>query len=189
MPGIIGKKIGMAQIFEEDGRVVPVTYIFCDQNNVCQIKSKEKDGVDAVVLGFDKRKKEKKTKRYNILRQFSGEIDKKKGESITVELFEGGEKVTVTGKSKGKGFQGPVRRHNFRTARKSHGTKEPRHGSTGAVSGRPKPGLKMAGRMGNEQVTLRDRKIVCVLPSENIIAIKGAIPGAKDSYVLIKKQG
>lgn len=191
MLGIIGKKVGMAQLFLEDGNIVPVTYISCEPNTVHQVKSNEKDGIDALVLGAEKLKKEKKTKKFKILKEISGSVEAKKGDEVTVKIFEDGENVTVVGVSKGKGFQGPVRRHNFRVARRTHGTKDPRHGSTGACAmpGRSKPGIKMAGRMGNDKTTLRDKTIVRVDSDKNLIAIKGPVPGAKNSFVLLKKQG
>ncbi len=181
----------MAQIFEEGGNFVPVTYIVCEPNVICQIKTTDKDGLDAIVLGAEKLKKERKTKKFRTLCQFAGQGgDLKKGDEIKADLFEDGEKVTVTSVSKGKGFQGQVRRYNFKVARITHGTKDARHGSTGACAmpGRTKPGLKMAGRMGTDQVTLHDRIVVKVDVSRNLIAIKGPIPGAKNSIVYLKKQ-
>ncbi len=191
MSGIIGKKIGMAQIFEENGDFIPVTYISCEPNTIHQVKTAEKDGVDAVVIGADKLKKEKKTKKFKILREFTGVSEGKKGDTITVDTFNAGDEITVISTSKGKGFQGPVKRHNFSVARRSHGTKEPRHGSTGACAmpGRSKPGIKMAGRMGNDKITLRNRKIVSIDTKRNLIAVKGPVPGGKNGFVLLKKQG
>jgi large subunit ribosomal protein L3 len=189
--GIIGKKIGMTQLFLEDGSIVPVTYISCEPNTVHQVKTNEKDGTDAVVLGAEKLKKQKKTKTFQILKEIAGSGEVKKGDDVTVGIFEDGEEVTVIGTSKGKGFQGPVKRHNFRVARRTHGTKDPRHGSTGACAmpGRSKPGIKMAGRMGNDKVTLRDRTIVRIDSDKNLVAVKGPIPGSNNSFVLLKKQG
>ena len=180
----------MAQIFQENGDMVPVTYLLCEPNTVYHVKTKEKDGNDAVVLGAEKLKKERKTKKFRILRELPSTGEEKRGDTVTVDIFEDGEKVTVVGTSKGKGFQGPVKRHNFRVARRTHGTKEPRHGSTGACAmpGRTKPGLKMAGRMGNAKVTLRDRHIIKVDAERNLIAVKGPVPGAINSFVLLKKQ-
>ncbi len=180
----------MAQIFEEGGNFVPVTYVVCEPNTICQVKTQEKDGFDAVVLGGEKLNKPRKTKKFRAISQFHGGSDLKAGDEITADIFADGEKVTITSVSKGKGFQGQVRRHNFTVARKTHGTKDPRHGSTGACAmpGRTKPGLKMAGRMGSDRVTLHDRIVVKVDASRNLIAIKGPIPGAKNSIVYLKKQ-
>ncbi len=191
MSGIIGKKIGMAQIFLQDGDIVPVTYILCEPNTIHDIKTADKDGVDAIVVGAEKLKKPQKTKKYRILREFHSGAESKKGDEIKVDIFEDEEEITIVSQSKGKGFQGPVRRHNFSVARRTHGTKEPRHGSTGACAmpGRTKPGLKMAGRMGNDKMTLRNRKIIRVDAEKNLIAVKGPVPGAKGSLVLLRKQG
>lgn len=170
--------------------MIPVTYISCEPNVIHYVKTKEKDGANAIVLGAEKLKKEKKTKKFRILKDLPSTGEEKKGDEITVSLFEDGEKVTVVGTSKGKGFQGQVKRHNFAVARRTHGTKEPRHGSTGACAmpGRTKPGIKMAGRMGNDKVTLRDRQIVKVDAERNLIAVKGPVPGAVNGFVLLKKQ-
>ncbi len=180
----------MAQIFQEGGSFIPVTYIVCEPNTVHHIKTTEKDGFNAVVLGGEKLSKLRKTKKYRTLRQFHGEGEFKAGDEVKADIFEDGEKVNITAVAKGRGFQGQVRRHNFHVARKTHGTKDPRHGSTGACAmpGRTKPGLKMAGRMGNNQVTLRDREIIKVDVARNLIAIKGPIPGAKDGVVYLTKQ-
>ena len=190
MTGIVGRKIGMAQIFHEDGAMIPVTYILCTPNTVHQKKEADKDGITATVLGFEKLKKEKKTRKYRRLAQFNGSSETKKGDEVTLDIFEEGEKITLVGVSKGKGFTGQVKRHNFSVARETHGTKEARHGSTGACAmpGRTKPGLKMAGRHGNKQLTLRDREVIRIDVSRNIIAVKGPLPGAKDGIILLKKQ-
>lgn len=180
----------MAQIFQENGDMVPVTYLLCEPNTIHHVKTEEKDNVSSVVLGAGKLKKEKKTKKFRLLKEFPSTGEEKKGDEITVGIFENGEKVTVVGTSKGKGFQGQVRRHNFSVARKTHGTKDPRHGSTGACAmpGRTKPGIKMAGRMGNDKVTLRNRQIMNVDTNRNLIAVKGPLPGAVNGFVLLKKQ-
>ena len=174
----------MAQIFEENGNLVPVTFVLCAPNTVHFVKE------NAVVLGGEKRKKPTKTKKFKVLREFpkTGEI--KKGDEVKVDIFEKNEKVTVVATSKGKGFTGQVKRHNFAVARRTHGTKDPRHGSTGACAmpGRSKPGIKMAGRHGNQKVTLRDREIIVVDPARHLVAVKGPIPGAKNGIVLLKKQ-
>lgn len=186
---LILKKIGMSQVFTDDGVLIPVTYLFCENNLVTQIKTLDKDGVDAVVLSSFKRKKATKNRNFYKTKQFNGNSNFSKGDLLSVDIFSEGEKVKLTGISKGKGFQGPVKRHNFSVARKTHGTKEPRHGSTGACTmpGRTKPGLKMAGRMGNDKVTIRDVEVVLVEKNINIIAVKGSVPGAINSFVTISK--
>lgn len=180
----------MSQVFEEDGRMIPITYIQCEPNTVWQVKEKGKDGADAIVLGAQKLPESSKAKKFRTLRQISGKHEVKKGDELSVGIFEKSEKVTVVATSKGKGFQGNVKRHNFSVIRLTHGTKYPRHGSTGACAmpGRTKPGLKMPGRMGSDKITLRNRSIVRVDTERSLIAIKGPVPGSKNSLILIKKQ-
>ena len=191
MIGIIGKKMGMAQAFDEKGRSIPVTYIRCDANSVYDIKTVDRDGYDAVVLGAgDLGSRATKTKKFRTVKEFQGDISStEKGSSVDVSIFEKGEKVTLVGTSKGKGFQGRVRRHNHNVARKTHGTKAIRHGSSGSmcITARSQKGLKMSGRMGNDQVTLRDRELVVVDADRGVVAVKGPVPGAINSIVFLKK--
>ena len=190
MLGIIGKKIGMSQVILEDGKVLPVTFIATQPNDIVQVKTVGNDGYAAVVLGCDPKKNASKNKKYNKMKEFR--IDEnaefKIGDQINVSDFKEIEAVTITAVSKGKGFQGNVKRHNFAIIRETHGTKYARHGSTGACAmpGRTKPGQKMPGRMGRDQVTLKNRKVVLVDESRNIIAVKGSVPGAANTYVYIK---
>lgn len=189
MLGIIGKKIGMSQIPLQDG-VAPVTFILTEPNDVVQVKTVDNDGYAAVVLGYDLYKNPTKNKKYKKLKEFpiDESAEYKKGDKVDIGSFKDIKAVTITSVSKGKGFQGPVKRHNFAIARETHGTKEPRHGSTGACAmpGRTKKGQKMAGRMGNDQVTLRNRKVIIVDEVKNVIAIKGPVPGAINTYVYLK---
>ena len=192
MKGIIGKKMGMAQVFDENGRVIPVTYLSCEPNTVFDIKTVDRDGYSSLVLGANPLgKKETKTKKFKTLKEFSGDVasDVVIGSVIDASIFEAGEFVSVVGVSKGKGFQGRVRRHNSRVARKTHGTKAVRHGSSGSmcITARSQPGLTMAGRMGNDKVTLRSVEIVRVDAERSIIAVKGPVPGAINSIVFLKK--
>lgn len=189
MLGILGRKVGMAQLFTEDGNVVPVTYVECAPNTIKQVKFAEKDQVDALVLGFESYKNPTKTKSHRVVRQLRGSADAQKGDSVEVSIFEEGEMVTIVGTSKGKGYTGQVKRHNFRVARKTHGTKDPRHGSTGACAmpGRTKPGIKMAGRHGNKRITLHKREVMRVDGSRHLLAIKGPIPGSTKGIVCIQK--
>ncbi len=192
MNGIIGKKMGMAQVFDENGKVIPVTYLLCEPNTVFGIKTVEKDGYSSIVLGAGALgKKATKTKKFRVLKEFSGEISEEVvvGAAVDVSIFEVGEKVSLVGVSKGKGFQGRVRRFNARVARKTHGTKAIRHGSSGSmcITARSQPGLKMPGRMGNKQVTLRSVEVVRVDVDRSIIAIKGPVPGSTNSIVFLKK--
>ena len=191
MNGIIGKKMGMAQVFDEKGHAIPVTYIRCDANTVYDIKTLEKDGYEAVVLGaWDLGSRATKTKKFKTVKEFRGDVSGiERGVSVDVSIFEKGEKISLVGISKGKGFQGRVRRHNANVARKTHGTKAIRHGSSGSmcITARSQKGLKMAGRMGNDQVTLRGRELVVVDADRSIVAVKGPVPGAINSVVFLKK--
>lgn len=194
MSGIIGKKIGMTRVFQDDGRVIPVTVIECEPNEVTQIKTVEKDGYPALVLGFSKLKKPTKTRSFRRLKEFridGAETENfKKGDQLSVENFAEVEMVSVTAVSKGKGFQGVIKRHNFSRGPESHGSGHHREpGSVGACAkpGRVHKGKKLPGRMGNAQVTLKKVKVVSVHPTKNIICLKGAIPGPNGSVVTIKK--
>jgi len=193
MTGILGKKIGMTQLFQDDGRVIPITVVECEPNEITQVKTTEKDGYPAIVLGFSKLKKETKTKHFRHIREFSiqGTEEYKKGDKITVEIFQDGEKVKVTGTSKGKGFQGVVRRHNFHGGPKSHGSTQ--HREPGSIGARAKPGRvekgkKLPGHMGTIKVTRRDIPVMYLDKEKNLIGLKGAIPGAQGDLVIIRKQ-
>jgi large subunit ribosomal protein L3 len=192
-------------MFEESGNAVPCTVVEAGPCVITQIKTKEKDGYSAVQFGFDT-KKEKATskpqrsiyKKLNIapprlvkeIRDYPVN-DLKVGDVIKVDIFKVGEKVKVTGVSKGKGFQGGVKRHNFSGGVRTHGQsdRERAPGSIGASSypSRVFKGQRMAGRMGTDQVTLRNLKVVKILPDSNLILIKGAIPGANTGFVEIYK--
>ena len=113
MPGILGKKIGMTRLIQDDGRVIPLTVVQCEPNEVVQVKTTEKDGYPAVILGFEAMPKPKKTRKFYHMKEFRTNAEMKKGNTITVEQFEEGESVKVTGVSKGKGFQGVIKRHGF----------------------------------------------------------------------------
>jgi large subunit ribosomal protein L3 len=203
MSGIIGKKIGMTRIFDEDGNMVPVTVVEAGPCIVTQVKTVETDGYNAVQLAFGKKKRINKPllghlKKANIdtamrVIEFK-EFDVTKveiGQEIKVDLFKPGEKVKVSGTSKGKGFQGVVKRHGFGGGPKSHGQSDRLRapGSIGQSSfpSRVFKGIKMAGRMGGERVTVRNLKVVKVDAEKNLLFIKGAIPGAKNSIVEIRK--
>ena len=188
----------MSQIFDEKGNQIPVTLIDARPCQVTQIKTKEKDGYEAIQIGFiSKTKKVKKTekgKEFKYLREVRSmkpEDTKnyKVGDKIDVSVFQEGEKVKVSGISKGKGFQGGVKRWHFKGLPETHGSKHEQraHGSTGISGvGRVLKGTKMAGRMGNERVTVKNLKIMKIDQQNNIIAVKGAIPGPKGSLVEIK---
>jgi len=194
MSGIIGKKVGMTRIFEDDGKVTPITIVECTPNRVIQIKTMDNDGYSALVLGFSELKKPKKTKKYAKVREFRIDESKlseyKKGEDLTVGNFEKDDSVTVVATSKGKGFQGVIKRHNFSRGPETHGSHHHREpGSIGACTkpGRVAKGKKLPGRMGGKQVTLNKVKILSVDTDKNIICLKGAIPGPNGGLVTIKK--
>ena len=204
MPGLIGKKIGMTSVFSADGKNVPCTVIEVGPCVVTQIKTVETDGYDAVQLGFQE-KKEKHTTKPEMghfekagvtpkrhLAEFKFDGEHKLGETLTVELFEEGGFVDVVGTSKGKGFQGVVKRHGFGgVGQKTHGQHN-RLRAPGAIGACSYPakvfkGMRMAGQMGNERVTVQNLQVIKVLPEHNLLMIKGSIPGCKGSIVLVEK--
>lgn len=204
--GIIGKKLGMTQIFNEKGQVVPVTVIQAGPCVVVQRKTAAKEGYDAIQIGYvdpqggkraSKPEKGHCEKRgvapVRVLRELKVEADSalKEGDSILVTEFEAKAKVHVTGISKGKGFQGVMKRHNFKGGRASHGSMF--HRAPGSIGGssypsRVWPGMRMGGQMGSEQVTVRNLEIAQVDAENNLLLVKGAVPGPKGSYVVIKQE-
>ncbi len=191
MPGIIGKKLGMSQIIQDDGRVIPATFIRCEPNTVAQIKTESSDGYPAVVLGFDAYKNPSKNKKYKVMKEFRIENadDYKKGQKIDLAQLKDVEKVAITSISKGKGYQGVVKRHKFSCGPKTHGSHHHREpGSIGmcAKPGRVMKGKKMPGHMGVQKVTLLNRPVVKIILEKELIAIKGPVPGANNAYVYIK---
>ncbi len=205
MKSILGKKVGMTQVFDEKGEVVPVSLIEVGPCYVTQKKTVESDGYNAIQLGFDEVPKRKVNKpkaghlkksgappvRY--LREFpEAEPDSyEDGQKIDASLFEVGDRVDVIGTSKGKGFAGVVKRHSFGGGPKTHGQSDRwrASGSVGAGStpGRVFKGVRMAGRMGNERVTVQNLKVVLVDAEKNLLAVKGAIPGAKNGLVIVRE--
>lgn len=190
MPGIIGKKLGMSQVIQDDGRVIPVTYVQCDPNEVVCIKTEEKDGYPAIVLGFDEYKNPSKNKKFKSVKEFrvDNTDEYKKGQKVTLDILNDVEAVTVCSVSKGKGYQGVIKRHNFSRGPETHGSHHHREpGSIGmcAKPGRVIKGKKMPGQMGNAKVTLKNRSVVSLVPGKNIVTIKGPIPGANNGYVYI----
>ncbi|MEK7523462.1 MAG: 50S ribosomal protein L3 [Patescibacteria group bacterium] len=190
MPGILGTKMGMTRIFQDDGRVIPVTVLSCSPSVITQIKTVDKDGYPAIVLGFNALKKPRKTRKYRFLREFHVEKpeDYKVGDQVTVEAFKEIKLVTVKAVSKGKGFAGFMKRHHFHSGPGSHGShfnREP--GSIGARSnpGRIHKGKKMAGHMGFESLTTRNIPLIQVLPERNILLIKGPVPGPRGGLVMV----
>lgn len=187
----------MSQIFDEKGNVVPVTLIEAGPCFVTQIKTKEKDGYEAIQIGFQKIEKEKKIKKtmkgkeFKYLREFKNNGEYKIGDKIDVSIFQEGEKVKISGISKGKGFQGVVKRWGFSGRNASHGVKHEHRtpGSTGSsYPQRVVKGRKLPGRTGFKRVTIRNLKIVKIDPENNLIAIKGAVPGPKRAVLEIRSE-
>lgn len=192
MTGILGKKVGMTRLQLSDGSFAPITVIECTPNTVAQIKTAEKDGYFAVVLGLDSI--EKKTRPFRFMREFKVAKESldtyKKGEQITLESFKDIERVEITGTSKGKGFQGVMRRYNFAGGPRSHGSHM--HREPGSVGCRAKPGKiskgkKLPGHMGLDTITLKSVKVAYLNPESNLIGVKGAVPGANGSCIIIRK--
>ncbi len=205
MKGILGRKIGMTQIFTEDGKAIAVTVIEAGPCTVVQKRIPEKDGYSALQLGFmeiDKpddwfpkpllghfKKAGIKPTRWLREVKFDNVDDYKVGDKITVDIFKPGEKVDITGKSKGRGFAGYHKRHGFKGGRRSHGSDfHEGPGSIGACAdpGRVHKGKRMAGHYGNETVTVKNLEIVDVIPEKNLLVVKGAVPGYKGSLVIVK---
>ncbi len=205
MPGLLGKKIGMTSVFSADGKNVPCTVIEVGPCVVTQLKSLEKDGYEAVQVGFQDKKDKHTTKPLaghfkkagvapkRHLAEFKGfEAAYALGDTISVELFAEGDFVDVIGVSKGKGFQGVVKRHGFGgVGQATHGQHNRLRapGSVGACSYPAKvfKGMRMAGQTGNEQVTVQNLQVLNVNPEHNLLVVKGSIPGAKGSIVTIEK--
>ena len=192
MSGILGKKLGMTRIFQDDGRVIPVTVVQCDPNEITQVKTVEKDGYPAIVLGFSKLKKPTKTKKFRFVREFKIEATEtdnyKKGDSVTLEKFQEIEAVKITAISKGKGFQGVIKRFNFSRGPESHGSHHHREpGSVGSCAkpGRVQKGKKLPGRMGQDRITINKVKVASIDTDKNIICLKGAVPGPTGTLVTI----
>ncbi len=203
--GILGRKIGMSQMFEKDGTVIPITLLKAGPCVVIQRKTKEKDGYDAAQLGLVEAKPVKKAKKpvkghferagippTKILKEFRIEKDASvaPGDKILVSLFQGVEKVHITGISKGLGFTGVIKRHHFRGGKASHGSMFHRApGSIGSSSfpSRVFKGMKMGGREGNKSVTVHNLRVVHIDEEQNMLAVKGSVPGAMGSPVIIRK--
>jgi len=205
MPGLIGKKIGMTRIFSEEGSQVPVTVIEAGPCPVIQVRSQEQDGYRAIQLGFGS-KKEKRASQAEIghaasaglegaprlLREFRIEegTEYEVGQELTVEQFEAGDRVKITGRSKGRGFQGVVKRHGFSTRPASHGhpmSRIPGSMGPGTDPSRVIKGKKLPGQMGGTRTTIRNLQVVRVDGEKNLLFVKGGVPGARNGYVLVSK--
>lgn len=204
MKNIIGRKVGMTQIFGENGELIPVSVVQAGPLVVIQKKTIEKDGYNAVQVGFDNMKEKKANKPLKghfakaesdlkeILREFRVEDPESYeiGQELKADMFEVGDKIDIIGTSKGKGTQGVVKRHGFATGHQTHGSRFHRApGGMGAATspGKVWKGHRMAGRMGNERVTVQNLEVVKIDVENNLILIKGAIPGPKKGFVTIKQ--
>jgi len=205
MEGIVGKKIGMTRVFNQEGQAIAVTVIEAGPCPVVQVKTKEKEGYDAVQLGFGQKRKKlvtqpllghfakAKVEPQRILKEMRTEdaAKFKPGQKLGVDLFSVGEKVSVTGVSKGLGFQGGVRRHKFHGGPKTHGQSD-RLRAPGSIGGSSYPsrvfkGQRMPGRMGGEKLTVRNLVVVGVDPEKSLLLVRGAVPGKRNSYLTIRK--
>jgi large subunit ribosomal protein L3 len=203
MIGILGRKLGMTQIFDEGGRMYPVTVVEAGPCCVIQVKTQEKDGYEAVKIGFSEIRKEKNVnkplqgvfrkigvKPYRMLREFPM-ADVKVGEFVTVDKFEKGDIISVSGITKGKGFQGVVKRHHYAGGPASHGSMFYRApGSIGASSfpSRVWKNKGLPGHMGSERVTVKNLRVVDIKTEQNLLLILGAVPGSKGTYLEIRKE-
>ena len=204
MSGLIGKKIGMTSIYDENGKNIPCTVIEAGPCVVTQVRTKEVDGYEAVQLGFDDKAEKQSNKALNghfkkagtsakrrVVEFIGFEEEYKLGDEINVDHFEEGEFVDISGTSKGKGFQGVVKRHGFAGSERTHGQQSMNRapGSVGAASypARVFKGMKMGGRMGGSRVTVQNLRVLKVVKDKNLLVVKGAVPGHKNSYVIIQK--
>jgi len=201
--GIIGKKLGMTQVFAEDGAAVGVTAVEVEPSVIVQVKTREKDGYDAVQLGYGRIKQKNVTKplqghlkkankgNFRVLREFS--VDSGSfaiGQEITADVFKPGDFVDVVGTSKGKGFAGVVKRHGFRGGRATHGSMF--HRAPGSIGASADPsrvfkGTRMGGHMGDVRKTIQNLQVWQIRPEMNLLLLRGSVPGGKNGFVLIKK--
>ena len=201
--GFLGKKIGMSQIFRDNGESVPVTVIQAGPCAVTQIKSEETDGYNAVQLGFGSTKSLNKPERGHLknsdpvkhLREVKADNlqDYSIGQQISVDIFDVGEKIDIIGTTKGKGFAGTMKRHGFGGGPRTHGQSD-RGRAPGSIGGGTTPGkvykgLKMSGHMGNEQVTVKNLEIVQIDQDRNLLVVKGGVPGAPNGLLVIRRKG
>jgi len=203
--GLLGRKIGMTQIFQEDGTVVPVTVLECGPCTVLQVRTPEVDGYHAVQLGFDDKKRKNATqaerghakkadaepKRY--IREIRQEAasDLAAGATLTVEVFNDVKRVDVTGVSKGRGFAGVMKRHGFRGLRASHGVqrmhRHPGSSSPSADPSRTRKGIRKPGQFGNVRNTTRNLEVVRIDPTNNLLLLRGAVPGPNGGYLTVRQ--
>ncbi len=198
--GLIGRKVGMTQIFQDDGTMIPVSVLAIQPNTVTRLRTAERDGYTAVQLGAEPAKKPTKPEagqlkglpRLGTILEFRVDsVDSfEVGQQLGVDLFTSGELVDVTGVSKGKGFAGHVKRHHFKRGPKTHGSdhhREPGSIGPGTTPGRVYKGLRMAGHMGDERTTVKKLKVVRADAERNILLVRGAVPGSRGTLLLVRK--
>jgi len=190
MSGLIGRKLGMTRIIDENGNMIPLTLVQCVPNKVLQVKTQEKDGVNAVVLGHEPKKRSTKNSKFNNIKQFDVQNveDFSVDQEITTEILSEKSHVKISAVSKGKGFAGVIKRHNFSRGPETHGSRHHREpGSVGACAapGRVLKGTKLPGHMGNVLVTRNKAEVVYFDHANNLVGIKGSVPGAKNNLVYI----
>jgi large subunit ribosomal protein L3 len=198
--GLIGRKVGMTQLFQDDGTMVPVTVVAIQPNTVTRLRTPERDGYTAVQLGTEPSKKLTKPEAGQLkelpklatIREFRVDSvdDFAVGQTLAVDLFAAGELVDVTGVSKGRGFAGTVKRHHFKRGPKTHGSdnyRKPGSIGPGTTPGRVYKGLRMGGHMGDERVTIKKLSVLRTDSERNLLLVKGAVPGARGALLLVKK--
>ncbi len=205
LSGLLGKKIGMTQIYSEDGRLLPVTVIQAGPCSVMQVKTVETDGYSAIQLGFDDKKKKRAIKSElglaekasvcpkRFVRELTPEpgADVKLGQTISVDIFDNIKVLDVIGMTKGKGYAGVMKRWNFKGGLNTHGSTRHRRGgsiSSNTDPGRVFKGKKMSGRLGNERVTIKNIDVVKIDKERNLLFLKGAVPGFRGSYLVLNKR-
>ena len=198
--GLIGRKVGMTQVFQDDGTMIPVSVVAIEPNTVTRLRTPERDGYTAVQLGVETSKKLTKPEagqlkdlpKVAVIREFR--VDDASGyevgQTLDISLFEAGDVIDVTGTSKGKGFAGTIKRHHFKRGPKTHGSdhhREPGSIGPGTTPGRVYRGSRMAGHMGHERITVKKLQVVRTDPDRNLLLVKGSVPGAPNALVLVKK--
>jgi len=205
MPGLIGTKIGMTSTYSEDGKNVPCTIVKAGPCVVTQVKTEASDGYNAVQIGYGERKekntpaplkghfkKAKTTPKKRLVEFKNYAEDLKLGDTISVDIFQEGEFIDVIGKSKGKGFQGVVKRHGFGGVGQATHGQHNRMRAPGSIGGASDParvfkGMRMAGQMGNKRVTLENIQVIKVMPEQSLLILKGSVPGPKGSFIILEK--
>ncbi len=198
--GLIGRKVGMTQVFQDDGTMIPVSVVAIEPNTVTRLRTPDRDGYAAVQLGIEPSRKLTKPEvgqlkdlpKVATIREFRVEDPGayEVGQTIDVSLFAAGDLIHVTGTSKGKGFAGTIKRHHFSRGPKTHGSdhhREPGSIGPGTTPGRVYRGMRMAGHMGDERTTIKKLRVVRTDPERNLLLVKGSVPGARNALLLVKK--